>query len=113
MPCKPGSLGHRTEPGRIAVSRIAATPDGCVAEVVIDRDEDSWARWHGAGGWSPWRHLAHATDDVDLSATGVAVLLSVVTWAPEDHGTPGGPYVPPVTRRFYELTADGLEPAVL
>ena len=117
MPCRPDSLslGHRTSPGRITVSRIAALPDGDVAEVVIDSDADSWAHWLSAGTWSAWRHVAHVTEDVDvcaLSAGGPAALLAVVTFVPADVGVPRHHYVPPVTRRFCRLTADGLEPAL-
>lgn len=113
MPCRPDTFGHRTEPARIAVSRIAAMPDGCIAEAVIDSDRDSYTRWYSAGTWSAWRHLAHAAEDVSVCAFGAGALVSVVTFVPEDVGVPRHHYVPPVTRRFYALTADGLEPADL
>lgn len=112
MPCQPGTLAHRTAPGRITVSRIAAVPDAGLAEVVIDRDGDAWARRLAAGTWAPWRHVAHVAEDIAVCAYGAEALVSVVTFAPEDQGVPLGVYVPPVTRRLFVLTADGLEPAV-
>jgi hypothetical protein len=120
MLCREG-FGHRTTPGKIAVTRVAALPGGAVAEVVADDAQDSWAHWHADGNWSAWWHLAHQTEDIDLTATPDGALIAVVAFVPDPYlgylttgqRPPGDAYKPPVTRTFLRLTAAGLTDAGL
>jgi hypothetical protein len=88
--CQPGTLAHRKVADRIERSRIAALPDGDLAEIVIDSEGDAWTRWHSDGSWSACRHAAHAAEDADICAFGAGALVSLVTWAAESHSMPVG-----------------------
>ena len=38
-------------PGELTASRVAAWPDGTVAEVVLNERTTAYARWHRGGVW--------------------------------------------------------------
>lgn len=118
MQCREG-LGHRTTPGKIARTRVALLPGAVLAEVITDEDSDSWVHVRDPdGAWGAWHHLAHRTDDVDLTAApdGDGALIAVVAFVPDAYLStglrpPGDAYQPPVTRTFLRLTAAGLTDA--
>jgi hypothetical protein len=55
-------------PGPLTRTSIAALPNGTVAEAVIDKNRNAYARLHTDGSWSPWRMVAASAADVSVDA---------------------------------------------
>jgi hypothetical protein len=58
-----------SEPGKLlTAARIAVTPDGNIAQAVIDHLGSAFTRWYTGGSWQPWHGLGPGVADVSISA---------------------------------------------
>jgi hypothetical protein len=103
-------------PGELTASRVAAWPDGTVAEVVLNERTAAYARWHSGGAWGAWLFIADGVRDVSVCAGNSgeepAALVSVVRFVPLPFGGIAARHVSR-TSAFYRLTASGIVPADL
>jgi hypothetical protein len=110
-------------PGELIAGRLAVLPGGALAEVVItgrtapyERLREAYARWHADGGWSAWRLVAGAVQDVsvvaDTSQGEPSALVSAVVWVRLPEGAIAATYEAH-RLAYYRLTAAGIVPADL
>lgn len=103
-------------PGELIASRVAAWPDGTVAEVVLNEQTAAYVRWHSGGAWGAWLFIADGVRDISVCAESgreePAALVSVVRFVPLPLGSIAAHHVSR-TSAFYRLTASGVVPAGL
>lgn len=103
-------------PGELTASRVAARPDGTVAEVVLNERTAAYARWHSGGAWGAWHFIADGVTDISVCAGSSgeepAALVSVVRFVPLPLGGIAAHHVSR-TSAFYRLSASGVVPSDL
>ncbi len=77
-------------PGELTATRVAAWPDGTIAELALNVSAEAYARWRRGGAWGAWVLVADGVRDISVCAEGgpeePAALAGVVRLAPLPQG---------------------------